>query len=367
MPVQNRKPDDANEAALALLGANSTSFLKGVLDASPDCIKIVELDGTLSFMNENGRCAMEIDDFCAVDGAEWPSLWPDDQQPLVESAISAARRGEARRFEAFCPTAKGAPRWWDVSVAPVFGKDGTPERIVSISRDVTNRVERERAVAAHEAGLERLALAQATTLQEKEQLLREKDLLMREVDHRVKNSLGLVGSLLGMQGRTEEDTKVRGALSRASQRVGTIAAIHDRLYRSEASGELDFASYLNGLCADLAASVAGADVRIEVTCDPVTMRADRATVLGLIVSEFVTNAVRHAFGPDGGTIRVVLQKAAVGYRLTVADDGCGLPDGFDPAAAHGLGMRVVASYAARNDWHLEASNQGGARFSITLR
>ena len=366
--MRNHKVEDTgNGGALALLGGLSTSFLRGVLDASTDCIKIVDLDGSLSFMNENGRCAMEVDDFELLAGRPWPSLWPAENQAQIARAVEAARAGAPSRFEAYCPTAKGTPRWWDVSVAPVPGADGKPASIVSISRDVTDRVERERAIAEHEAELERLALAQAASLQEKERLLQEKELLMREVDHRVKNSLALVTSILNVQSRTADDEEIRGALSRAAQRVGTIAAIHERLYR-ESIGELELCGYLRDLCADLETSVGtDRDIKIEVACQPYDVAADAATVMGLVVSELITNAVRHAFGPQGGTIRVTLEAADEDRMcLTVHDDGRGLPDGFDLTAGSGLGMRVVSAYARQQGWDFDATSDGGARFCLTM-
>ena len=371
MPVTDR-PDprgrQGRDATLGRFGGHETSILKSVLDASPDCIKVIELDGTLSFMNANGICAMEIAGFDVVAGAEWAMLWPEENQDAVLAAVRAAGRGEATRFEAYCPTAKGSPRWWDVSVAPVPGPDGRPSRLMSISRDVTDRVQHRQAIERHERELERLALAQAATLEEKEQLLREKDLLMREVNHRVKNSLALVTSMLNLQGRTEADEKTRGALRRASQRVGTIAQVHERLYKGKQSGKLEIGGYLGALCGDLESSVGeGLGVRVRAECEPLEMDADEATVIGLIVSELVTNAVRHAFAEDGGEVVVSMERHAdgEGFCLTVRDDGRGLPEAFDPAASKGLGMRVVSAYARKHGWTLEATSDGGARFCVT--
>ena len=348
-------------------GADDAAILRSVLDASPDCIKVMTLDGALIYMNANGICAMHIDDFDVIAGADWASLWPEENQDVVLAAVRAARRGEATRFEAYCPTARGEPRWWDVSVAGVVGHSGQPERIMSISRDVTERVQRRLAIEAHEAELERLALAQARTLEDKEALLREKDLLMAEVDHRVKNSLALVTSVLNVQSRAEADPATRGALARAGQRVGTIARIHERLYKGGGAGTLEVCGYIGALCADLESSVGeGAGVRIAARCQPLEVGADDATVIGFIVSELVTNAIRHAFGADGGMVTVSMtREGGDGFCLTVRDDGRGLPEGFDPAGGRGLGMRVVTSYVRKHGWSFEAVSDDGAKFCVT--
>ena len=129
-------------ARLADLGLSDDDALVSLMDASLDCIKIVESDGTLSFMNSNGMCAMDIDAFSRVDGARWSDLWPADAQPLIEDAVDRALRGEAVRLEAFCPTALGHPRWWDVTVSPIE-QGGKVTRLLSISRDISDRVLRE--------------------------------------------------------------------------------------------------------------------------------------------------------------------------------------------------------------------------------
>lgn len=125
-------------------------FLRSVLDASLDCIKVVDLDGRLTYMNANGLCAMEIDDFSQVSNACWWDLWPAEGAIDIKNAIEAGRKGEPTRFEAFCPTAKGTPKWWDVSVSPVRDDSGRVNHLVSISRDITDRKRAEEALADSE-------------------------------------------------------------------------------------------------------------------------------------------------------------------------------------------------------------------------
>lgn len=146
--------NDSSDARLGTAGdtlASSEAFLHSVLNASSDCIKVVEADGRLTYMNANGLCAMEIDDFSEVRDLPWWSLWPAEARDRVRQAMEAARSGQPARFEAFCPTAKGTPRWWDVSVAPVVAPSGGVTRIVSISRDISERKQVEQDLAESEA------------------------------------------------------------------------------------------------------------------------------------------------------------------------------------------------------------------------
>ena len=109
-----------------------------IFESSPDCVKLLDTGGHILSMNQNGLCAMEIDDFSRFSGQPWASLWPADARASVATALRAALEGGGGNFQAFCPTAKGTPRWWDVIVTPVLRSDGTIEKILAISRDVTD-------------------------------------------------------------------------------------------------------------------------------------------------------------------------------------------------------------------------------------
>ena len=115
----------------------SNDMLASILDQSADCIKVIGPTGALDFMNRNGRCALGIDDFALVAGKNWWDMWPEEAQPLIRDAIAKAQVGQPSRFEAYCPTAKGEPRWWDVSVAPLLDEHGTLKGLISVSRDIS--------------------------------------------------------------------------------------------------------------------------------------------------------------------------------------------------------------------------------------
>jgi PAS domain S-box-containing protein len=105
-----------------------------LFENSPDCMKLLDADGRLLAMNRNGRLCMEIDDFAAVKGALWLSFFPEESQAAVAAAVAQAQRGETAHASAFCPTAKGMPKWWDIVVSPLGDGAG---KLVAVSRDVT--------------------------------------------------------------------------------------------------------------------------------------------------------------------------------------------------------------------------------------
>ena len=121
-------------------------FLHSVLAASDDCIKVLDLDGTLLFMSEGGQRVMEVSDFNAILGCPWPQFWRGEGRAEARAAVAAARAGGTGHFQGLADTMAGNERWWDVRVTPIPGPDGTPDKLLSVSRDITVAKCRERAL-----------------------------------------------------------------------------------------------------------------------------------------------------------------------------------------------------------------------------
>lgn len=127
---------EEREQAL-LVTAEREAFLSGVLASSTDCIKVLDLDGHLTFMSEGGQRVMGISDFNAVAGCPWPDFWRDAGNAEAREAVDAARHGQARSFIGKADTFAGNSRWWHVAVSPILDRTGKPDRILSVSRDIT--------------------------------------------------------------------------------------------------------------------------------------------------------------------------------------------------------------------------------------
>ena len=112
-------------------------FLRSVLAASDDCIKVLDLDGNLTFMSEGGQRVMEVGDFNAIRGCPWPDFWHGDGENEAKAAVARARRGGSGHFQGPADTMAGNSRWWDVRVTPILDADGKPDKLLSVSRDIT--------------------------------------------------------------------------------------------------------------------------------------------------------------------------------------------------------------------------------------
>ncbi|WP_162630032.1 bifunctional diguanylate cyclase/phosphodiesterase [Azospirillum ramasamyi] len=122
------------EAALR----ESEAFARQILDNTPECVKVLDMEGRLTFMSIPGIALMELDGFGSVNGRPWESFWPEDRRTQLRASMQSARQGVTARFIGFCPTAKGTPKWWDNLICPLPGPDGRPQRLLAISRDITD-------------------------------------------------------------------------------------------------------------------------------------------------------------------------------------------------------------------------------------
>ena len=141
-----------------------------LFESSPDCAKVLDLQGNLLSMNLNGQCLMEVDDLSEVYGLSLMSMYPAE---AACAALERARQGHMGHFVAPCPTTKGVPKFWDVRVTPINGTDGQLQGFLSVSRDITAMQEllhaRERAVILADA--QKVAMEQAVSGASLEQVL----------------------------------------------------------------------------------------------------------------------------------------------------------------------------------------------------
>lgn len=112
-------------------------FLRSILAASDDCINVLDLDGSVTFMNEVGQRLMEVSDFNAISGGSWPDFWQDNGHDDALAAVLIARAGGIGEFQGTAKTLAGSLRWWDVRVTPILGADGSPKKLLSVSRDIS--------------------------------------------------------------------------------------------------------------------------------------------------------------------------------------------------------------------------------------
>ena len=178
--------------------------------------------------------------------------------------------------------------------------------------------------------------------------IREKEALLREIHHRVKNNLQVMSSLLGLQARNVAQPEARQAFEDSQGRIHSMALIHEVLCGSPNFARIDMADYTRQLAEyRLRAHGSGHRIRLTTELANVYLDLEAAVPYGIVVNELLTNALRHGFpGHRAGEVRISLrQDPDQSIRLTVQDDGVGLPEHFDWHAAPSLGFRLIRMLA----------------------
>jgi diguanylate cyclase (GGDEF)-like protein/PAS domain S-box-containing protein len=137
---------DRREVVAAL--RDSEEFARSILESSASAIEVLDLEGRLIFMNGPGMRIMDVDDFEAIRGVDFATVFPAEAREQVAEALARARLGATVRQTLFAPTAKGRHRWWDITISPIRGANGAVDRLLASSRDITAIKRNEDALAA---------------------------------------------------------------------------------------------------------------------------------------------------------------------------------------------------------------------------
>ncbi len=217
-----------------------------------------------------------------------------------------------------------------------------------------------------------IAIENARLFDEVRHGLDTKSLLLQEMHHRVKNNMQTIASLLAMQARRAETQEAASLLQLSASRIGGMALVHDLLSQDsigKATVRDIVQSMADMLRSDLGASQRQIDIVVNASNAPVT--SERATVFALVVNELLWNAVKHGMeGRARGHIDVTAVSSNGLVTVTIADDGCGIPDGFSLSRDQGLGLTIVRNLVERNldgTFRLEPRAGGvGAQATLTF-
>lgn len=332
MTEQTIAPFSENAVAARIVSnALSSDTLATLLDQSLDCIKLIGLDGTVQYMNSNGLCAMEIEDAAMVLGRDWDGLWPEESRPLISDALKRASAGEAVRFDAFCPTATGSPRWWDVAVSLVHDDSGEVLGFLSTSRDVSE-ARRAKEVA---------------------------EISSAEMRHRLKNSYAMVAGLFsalarGLPEREEFAAEIRTRLA--------ALAVAQTLFVARENAPCELAELLPALLDPFAQDECPMAIRVPVA---VSVDQRSADALALVLGELAVNSSKHGALGSSGEIEVVADQS--GDTIEV----CWTEQSARPVEAHersgGQGLKLMQRILAAQDGTIHVDwREKGLEATITL-
>jgi len=202
-----------------------------------------------------------------------------------------------------------------------------------------------------------------------EERVREKDTLLRELQHRVKNNLQMITALIRLETRNaaEPDQK---RFERLAGRVDALALLYQALSNDEQNDEVDLGIYLSQIASAVMASHAVEGIRLDMKVDTYPVSINVAMPTGLVVNELLTNSLKHGFkGREGGTITLHSVVDGDGCRITIADDGVGLPEGETWPKPGKLGALIAHSLTenAKAQFEVESSASDGTKVTIVFK
>ncbi len=309
----------------------SEEFNRTIVESSRDCIKTLGLDGTLLWVSDTGLRMLCVPRLTDVIGKSWIDLWQGRDRRAAREAVQAAAAGEEARFVGRHDV-DGREHWWDVALTPMRGRDGAPERLLAVSRDITERV-----AAEHERKL--LLESERAARSAAEHASRLRDDFLATLSHELRTPLS---AILGWVQILRRPASAANELSRGLDTIernarAQASLIEELLDMSRiASGKLrldlervDAAEFVEAALETLRPAAKAKELRLETSIDAGTGAiSGDAQRLQQVVCNLLSNAVK--FTPRGGVVKVGLRRSGGRAEIVVSDTGAGISARFLP-------------------------------------
>lgn len=266
---------------------------------------------------------------------------------MLRMVYASVRKGASRQYEVRLRR-DGVDFWLELFINPIFDTEGECVEISMVAHDITEK-------KRSSIGIE--------------ESLKEKDVLLKEIHHRVKNNLQVISSILNLQSSFVSDENTLGILQESRNRIRSMAIIHENLYRTEDFSSIKFDNYLRNLTANLIASYSvGRTIQFNSELQEVDLVLDQAIPCGLLTNELITNALKYAWEEEDGNSQITMRLEQEGeiVKLTIADNGVGLPNEFEKMQSDTLGLQLVSTLADQLDAELKVNRSKGTEFQLTF-
>ncbi|HEY6161897.1 MAG TPA: PAS domain S-box protein [Bacteroidia bacterium] len=272
-----------------------------------------------------------------------------DYNALWNKKYEAAFKGLPQHFETSMPDKKGNVAWREIYLNPIFGADGRVREVSGIGHDITEKKLAEERI---------------------KQSLHEKEVLLKEVHHRVKNNLQVISSILNLQSSYVKDKNTLAMLKESQNRIKSMAFIHESLYQTKDFSNINFSEYVTNLSRNLVHSyeMSEGNIALALDIDNVFLNLDQSIPCGLIINELITNSLKYAFrGRKKGLITVSVKKKGDDMRISIADNGVGLPQKVDYKNTESLGLQLVVTLTEQLNGKIKLERNKGTKFTIAFK
>jgi PAS domain S-box-containing protein len=335
-------------------------ILADAVESSDDAIITESFDGIITSWNKGaeqtyGYSAEEIL------GKNVSVLEPEDLKGEIKQLIEKVKQREKiQRYRTFRLKKDGTVINVSVTLSPIFDSSEKFKAVSCISRDITERIRAEEALAKIENARK------------------------KEIHHRIKNNLQVISSLLDLQAekfsfkRIAPTKEILEAFRESQNRVISMSLIHEELNKGEGNDTLDFSAYLRKLSENLFRTYSLNSKNIRLCMDleeNAFFNMDTAVPLGIIVNELVSNSLKHAFrNRHGGEIRIRLCRENRNikgnesqFSLRISDDGKGIPENIELESAESLGLQLVSTLIDQLEGKIEIKREQGTEIGIAFK
>lgn len=309
-------------------------LLNLILTNAPVVIYAIDANGILILAEGKGLATLETG-LCQAIGQSVFELYSD--YPDIIANIQACLNGQQKH-------------WYSYLEQATYSNYAFP--LNSLSGEITGLI------------------AVATDITELHQTLQEKEFLLKEIHHRVKNNLQIISSLLDLQEEKFEleNVSTKIIIFNIKQRIKSLALIHEQLYLTPFTSQINFQEYISTLVKNLVAAyqLNPKTFTIEVTGDPVVLDVDTVTSCGLLVNEIITHALRSAFSNQTieNKLSVRIASSQTSVILTIKDNGCCLAESINLENPSTLALQLVQVLARQLDGRIELNRTQGTEFSL---
>jgi signal transduction histidine kinase len=366
--VEAREQEIVRRKHVELKLRRAEQFANKIIESSVDCVKVLDLEGRLEYMNTPGQRALEIEDMSVYLGRRWVDFWDEEDRPRAEAALAAAKAGGTGSFQGDGSTLGGVRKSWDVKVTPVLGGEGEIERLIAVSRDMTELKKTE------------MALLQA-------EKLAATGRMAATIAHEINNPLEAVTNFIYLakttEGVPEEVRKYLEIADRELARVAQIAQQTLGFYRDTSTRRwIGVIELIDDVMAIYESKLRYKRLQAEISVDRELKLCTRQGEFKQALANLVANAIDACC--DGGRLWLRAQSTRnwtngmePGVRVTLADNGSGMTPEvqqqiFVPffttksSVGNGIGLWMTKSLIEKQGGYLHFRSRHGERAGTVM-
>jgi PAS domain S-box-containing protein len=347
--TERKQAESQRETTLAALRESEENY-RLLVENSRDIIYTLNTDGVFTFVSPAWTTLLGHSVNQVVGQPFQQFVHPDDLagcMTLLQKVIETGQRQDG--VDSYrVRHADGSWRWHITNAVPIKDAAGTVIGGEGIARDITERKQAE---------------------EEIKQQLAEKGILLKEVHHRIKNNIASIGGLISLHLQSITNPEAVAVLQDAIGRVNSMRLLYDKLLLSEDYKDISVKNYLNELIATIIAIFPDhAKIKFEKRIADFQLDPKRLFPLGSIINELLTNIMKHAFiNGDAGSIKISLTNVGGHVKLTIQDNGIGLPEGFDIDKTKGFGLMLVKMLSQQLDGNFSIKKHAGTRCKVEFK